>query len=798
MVMDPILRFLQLLCENHNAELQNFLRDINNKSKYSLVSETLMFLDCICGSTTGGLGLLGLYINEHNVHLIVQTLKTLTEYCQGPCHENQNCIATHESNGLDIIIALILNDINPLGKTRMDLVLDLKNNASKLLLAIMESRADSENAERILANMNPRQLLEVACRAYYQDGLVEDTEDDPADGDDGVSPREVGHNIYILCHQLSHHNRELQALLRQTDNLDAKMARALEYYRTHTAQIEIVRSDRTMEQIVFPIPEICEYLTHETQIRVHTTVERDEQGSKVQGFFDQCDYLFDEMKWQKKLRGQPLLFRISNYMCLWSRVLFFLAVIINMLVAISYPFTDDWPVVGSWMTFTWAATFVAAAGAFWFPGGWSFMLLFLCVLSIFIFTAGLESVIFIVGLINLVFKGIHVASIMGNKGSFEKTFRQRVSDYELLYHFAYFIVCVLGLSHCFFYSLLLFDVVYREETLLNVMKSVTKNGRSIVLTGVLALILVYLFSIIGFIFFQDDFVVPVSYSPRAEVAEELLGAAGSGWGSGAGSGWCDAENADCALGESPADKYVQPAPAAEAPDEERRERACETLIMCIVTTLNQGLRNGGGIGDVLLSPSRDDPLFTARVIYDLLFFFVVIIIVLNLIFGVIIDTFADLRSDKQQKEEVLKNSCFICALQRGDFDNKVVTFEEHIRSEHNMWHYLFFIVLIKVKVSTEFTGPESYVSNMVEEKNLDWFPRMRAMSLQTGEAEGEQNDLRGLQGKLDLTMGLVKTLSEQLAELRDQMSEQRKQKQRFDLLQPVTHQAHPNDAANHL
>ena len=61
---------------------QNFLRDLSNKGKCSLVSETLMFLDCICGSTTGGLGLLGLYINEHNVHLIVQTLKTLTEYCQ--------------------------------------------------------------------------------------------------------------------------------------------------------------------------------------------------------------------------------------------------------------------------------------------------------------------------------------------------------------------------------------------------------------------------------------------------------------------------------------------------------------------------------------------------------------------------------------------------------------------------------------------------------------------------------------------------------------------------------------------
>lgn len=41
----------------------------------------------------------------------------------------------------------------------MDLVLELKNNASKLLLAIMESRGDGENAERILYNMNPKQLV---------------------------------------------------------------------------------------------------------------------------------------------------------------------------------------------------------------------------------------------------------------------------------------------------------------------------------------------------------------------------------------------------------------------------------------------------------------------------------------------------------------------------------------------------------------------------------------------------------------------------------------------------------------
>ena len=128
-VIQPILRFLQLLCENHNADmqvkrfplanlkskvlrillkyicsnfyfnnviiihvfylLQNYLRKQENKTNYNLVLETLSFLDCICGSTTGGLGLLGLYINEQNVALINQCLCTLTEYCQGPCHLNQ-------------------------------------------------------------------------------------------------------------------------------------------------------------------------------------------------------------------------------------------------------------------------------------------------------------------------------------------------------------------------------------------------------------------------------------------------------------------------------------------------------------------------------------------------------------------------------------------------------------------------------------------------------------------------------------------------------------------------------------
>ncbi|XP_028521960.2 inositol 1,4,5-trisphosphate receptor isoform X12 [Apis cerana] len=806
LVMQPILRFLQLLCENHNRDLQNFLRNQNNKTNFNLVSETLMFLDCICGSTTGGLGLLGLYINEHNVALINQTLETLTEYCQGPCHDNQNCIATHESNGLDIITALILNDINPLGKTRMDLVLELKNNASKLLLAIMESRGDSENAERIMYNMNPKQLVDVACRAFHQESLDDDgdTDDSSTDGEEGVSPKEVGHNIYILCHQLAQHNKELASMLKPSEqnNADPKINKALQYYATHTAQIEIVRHDRTLEQIVFPIPEICELITLDTKIKVLHTTERDDQGSKVSDFFERTEDMFNEMKWQKKLRGQPVLFWMSSYMSLWSNILFNCAVLINLIVAFFYPFVDSVPKLSSHLSaLIWTVMLSSAVIVITLPRESGIRTLVASTILRLIFSIGPKPTLWLLGFLTVVLKVVHLISIIGNQGTLTKSLEQIVTNVELLYHISYLIFCVLGICmHPFFYSVLLFDVVYREETLLNVIRSVTRNGRSIILTAVLALILVYMFSIIGFMFFKDDFLVTVDENLACKyniyhfiiilnaknidflfiliIASYVTENVDT----------CNAvDNERCEATET-VSRYIHEAHEKDTLAEvinvggELKERACDSLVMCIVTTLNQGLRNGGGIGDILRAPSSTEPLFVARVVYDLLFFFIVIIIVLNLIFGVIIDTFADLRSEKQQKELILKNTCFICGLNRSSFDNKTVSFEEHVKHEHNMWHYLYFIVLVKVKDPTEFTGPESYVYAMVKDRNLDWFPRLRAKSLAADEGEGEQVELRSLQSQLESTQQLVKCLSQQLTELRDQMTEQRKQKQRLGLL----------------
>nr|XP_012317079.1 inositol 1,4,5-trisphosphate receptor type 3 [Aotus nancymaae] len=793
LIMQPILRFLQLLCENHNRDLQNFLRCQNNKTNYNLVCETLQFLDIMCGSTTGGLGLLGLYINEDNVGLVIQTLETLTEYCQGPCHENQTCIVTHESNGIDIITALILNDISPLCKYRMDLVLQLKDNASKLLLALMESRHDSENAERILISLRPQELVDVIKKAYLQEEERENSE---------VSPREVGHNIYILALQLSRHNKQLQHLLKPVKRIQEEEAEGissmlslnnkqlsqmlkssvpaqeeeedpLAYYENHTSQIEIVRQDRSMEQIVFPVPGICQFLTEETKHRLFTTTEQDEQGSKVSDFFDQSSFLHNEMEWQRKLRSMPLIYWFSRRMTLWGSISFNLAVFINIIIAFFYPYVEgastgvlDSPLIS--LLFWILICFSIAA---LFTKSYSIRPLIVALILRSIYYLGIGPTLNILGALNLTNKIVFVVSFVGNRGTFIRGYKAMVMDVEFLYHVGYILTSVLGLfAHELFYSILLFDLIYREETLFNVIKSVTRNGRSILLTALLALILVYLFSIVGFLFLKDDFILEVDRLPNNHSRASPLGMP---HGAAAFVDTCSGDKMDCVSG------ILVPEVLEEDGELDSTERACDTLLMCIVTVMNHGLRNGGGVGDILRKPSKDESLFPARVVYDLLFFFIVIIIVLNLIFGVIIDTFADLRSEKQKKEEILKTTCFICGLERDKFDNKTVSFEEHIKLEHNMWNYLYFIVLVRVKNKTDYTGPESYVAQMIKNKNLDWFPRMRAMSLVSNEGEGEQNEIRILQDKLNSTMKLVSHLTAQLNELKEQMTEQRKRRQRL-------------------
>lgn len=93
-----------------------------------------------------------------------------------------------------------------------------------------------------------------------------------------------------------------------------------------------------MERVVFPIHEICSYLTPETKQNVFVNTERDAQGSKVQDFFNGWEAMYEEMKWQKKLQDRMLLSASTKRLRFWGKMAFYNAILVNIIVALNYPF----------------------------------------------------------------------------------------------------------------------------------------------------------------------------------------------------------------------------------------------------------------------------------------------------------------------------------------------------------------------------------------------------------------------------------------------------------------------------
>ena len=74
------------------------------------------------------------------------------------------------------------------------------------------------------------------------------------------------------------------------------------------------------------------------------------------------------------------------------------------------------------------------------------------------------------------------------------------------------------------------------------------------------------------------------------------------------------------------------------------------MIECFAAVIDIGLRTGGGIGEGLVYPDpQESGMFYKKIFYNITFFIIVNVIVLNICFGIIIDTFAELRDAKKIK-----------------------------------------------------------------------------------------------------------------------------------------------------
>eukprot|EP01135_Chromosphaera_perkinsii_P005608 Nk52_evm22s355 gene=Nk52_evmTU22s355 len=687
--IEEVLRYLQLLCEGHNLELQNYIRDQEHAAKsYNLLKEILYYVDDICGSIT----LLDSNITSDTVDYINICLGALTEFCQGPCVDNQIAIITSDDANVELFVALVLNDIHPLNETRLDKFLALKQNAAQLLLAVLERRSDRLFADRILISWDAAQMVQVIQNIYeYHVRVKSGNHELPLYEMNAADVLEVGHTIYLLADTLGPYNENIRNALKiknpRSLHFDSESLTALEHYSLNTGRIEIVR-DGQLERLFFAKPSICHLLTEKSKNDVIDDLKtyQDDHGAKIEAFSEHVSDLRNEMIWRSKLQSHSFLWYFSRTRKAWTDMSFISAIIINFIIAIFNESLIHARSNEGLTTVTGNTTVKDIDFDFGTGIGLDSAIDWMLDFSLFahigisqLFELTVESLVDkaerCLGLFQLVSAIFIFFSYFADYGVtlYKKGIKYLLMDMKMIYTVIYCLCSCAGyLVSPYFYSVLLFDIVARYETLQNVIRSVTRNIQAIFLTSVFAMIIIYVFAIIGYLFLNEDF----------DIEGELR---------------------------------------------------CETLMRCIVTTVHQGLRSGGGIGDVLVPKQTGETKFYARFIYDLAFFIVVIIIILNIIFGIIIDTFADLREEKSDQDEYLRNHCFTCGIAKETFEREGHGFDKHIDQfvgEHNLWNYMFFMIYINTKDDTEFTGPEQYVFDQLEEDSFDWVPHQRSLVLE--------------------------------------------------------------------
>ncbi|KAE8585794.1 hypothetical protein XENTR_v10021457 [Xenopus tropicalis] len=239
------------------------------------------------------------------------------------------------------------------------------------------------------------------------------------------------------------------------------------------------------------------------------------------------------------------------------------------------------------------------------------------------------------------------------------------TDNSFLYLVWYMVMSLLGHYNNFFYAAHLLDIAMGVKTLRTILSSVTHNGKQLMMTVGLLAVVVYLYTVVAFNFFR---------------------------------------------------KFYN-----KSEDEDEPDMKCDDMMTCYLFHMYVGVRAGGGIGDEIEDPAGDEyELY--RVVFDITFFFFVIVILLAIIQGLIIDAFGELRDQQEQVKEDMETKCFICGIGSDYFDTTPHGFENHTLEEHNLANYMFFLMYLINKDDTEHTGQESYVWKMYQERCWDFFP----------------------------------------------------------------------------
>jgi inositol 1,4,5-triphosphate receptor type 1 len=670
------LRVLGLMCDGQNRALQNYLREQpDNINNVNLVGEVSLFLQHFYSD-----------INKENIELVNRILQTLVEMSVGNYYNQQ---VMFERQIVDIINRILQTSTFPCCAI-VD-VMELKASAVELIEVMTEEThketpALAQNVFKALdkdALKNTLVFFFVLKDNPYLESLQKD--------DDAT--RAMFRTFHILRHfadfdAISAEAAEL--IVKPKEKKGSQISEQIEdqweawkYCMERSKSVEVLYENLDGEKVLSkvhftynPSDELPEELIEKVKWRVN----RDSAEDKVRDFLEWTKAVKREVQHVNRIRDHwytHMFIYKASYQH-WGLVL--LTLILNIMVLVSWKGPEDAGVLGL-ATFTYRTQLLQNASArspglptiplveIWF----GYFALFL--LGAVHFGMSLMQVIayFMVNWPNFYLPSLYYKL---RKKKRDGTYSDiPLFGFKTLYYLI-FLACS-GLSLAFwgyFYCLCLVHIVVNNDILQRVLRSVTLNGKSLLWVAALGFAVLYIYGVIAYAGYQ------VYY------------------------------------------------------DDPGNSSHCKTLFQCVVSAIRLGLLNGAILtnGDALYEDeglASQFGLYIPRTIFDITFFVIVTTVGLNIIFGIIVDAFSELRDERYKTEADQKGSCFICNYQAYEFERRAKGFKHHVKHEHNMWDYIYFSLELDRIDSSNQNAIQQYVYDQIEEGDTNFFPILRARCL---------------------------------------------------------------------
>jgi len=244
----------------------------------------------------------------------------------------------------------------------------------------------------------------------------------------------------------------------------------------------------------------------------------------------------------------------------------------------------------------------------------------------------------------------------------------------------------------FLYSFSLLSILSLNQTLSNIALSFLVKGDSLMWTTMFTFVLLYVYSGWGFYFQRDRF-----YETNGR----------------------------------------------DKPDE-----MCRSLLYCFLTMINNGMRWHCGVGKITRSESYIIHFwpFVHRFFFDLIFFWVIEAIMLKIVYGIILDSFGELREAHNLIEKDMANNCFICNVEKDECEKNNISFKEHCDEVHNVWDYAFYMITLRMQDPATLNAVNSRNRQKILEKRVDWLPDSSLDKLEDNhlKAEGDSRTSKKL------------------------------------------------------